>query len=275
MYIHSVKLINFKSIGNYPEAEIILEPRITAIIGKNESGKSNILDGLSRINFIKNNPSAFSESIINRNSPSNTTNKYVIILKPLVEEIEKGLVADTKVEIDKEHCIVTGGFLDYCKQNVRSYFAPVVNILNEIGNNPFQLNDQDLAKYKKYKKELEQIEYLDIYCRTLALNFLHLRVNKIASEYKGKLNGALETVQEIWQQLLCMFPTFFYRISDKHLETSYKIDEIEKEVNNATVAPNSLLHDFVKLIEVSPDDFILACQKGTLPKQETLRKKNK
>lgn len=53
MYIHSVKLINFKSIGNYPEAEIILEPKVTAIIGKNESGKSNILDGLSRINFLR------------------------------------------------------------------------------------------------------------------------------------------------------------------------------------------------------------------------------
>lgn len=49
MYIHSVKLINFKSIGDYPEAEVILEPRVTAIIGKNESGKSNVLEGLSYI----------------------------------------------------------------------------------------------------------------------------------------------------------------------------------------------------------------------------------
>ena len=59
MYVHSVKLINFKSIGDYPEAEVILEPRITAIIGKNESGKSNILDGLSRIWFRTRNATAF------------------------------------------------------------------------------------------------------------------------------------------------------------------------------------------------------------------------
>ena len=39
MQIHSVKLINYKSIGNYPESEIIIEPNVTAIIGKNESGK--------------------------------------------------------------------------------------------------------------------------------------------------------------------------------------------------------------------------------------------
>ena len=51
MYIHSVKLVNFKSIGDYPESEIILEPNVTAIIGKNESGKSNVLEGLSKINF--------------------------------------------------------------------------------------------------------------------------------------------------------------------------------------------------------------------------------
>lgn len=32
MYVHSVKLINFKSIGDYPVNEIILEPRVTALI---------------------------------------------------------------------------------------------------------------------------------------------------------------------------------------------------------------------------------------------------
>lgn len=46
--MHSVKLINFKSIGDYPESEVVLEPRVTAIIGKNESGKSNVLDVVQR-----------------------------------------------------------------------------------------------------------------------------------------------------------------------------------------------------------------------------------
>ena len=49
MYLHSVKLINYKSIGDYAESEIIIEPRITAIIGKNERGKNNVLNGLSQI----------------------------------------------------------------------------------------------------------------------------------------------------------------------------------------------------------------------------------
>ncbi len=274
MYIHSVKLINFKSIGNYPEAEIILEPRVTTIIGKNESGKSNILEGLSKIDFIKSNPVAFSQSIINRNSSlSDTQNTYVITLKPTSDEIRRGLVDETKVIITKERCTVAGGFLEFCRQNIMTYFGAIVDILNELGNNPFQLKDQDLVRYRSYKKELEQEESLDLYRRTLALKFLYSQMTRIASEYKEKLKEALDTAQEIWYSLLDMFPTFFYRNSDKHLESSYKFEEIEKETKNATIVPNSLLHDFVKLIEISPDDFISACKTGTTPNQETLRKR--
>ena len=61
MIVHSVSLENFKSIGCYPENEVLIEPNITAIIGKNECGKSNILEGLSQINFLRRNNAAFSD----------------------------------------------------------------------------------------------------------------------------------------------------------------------------------------------------------------------
>ena len=54
MRFHSVKLINFKSIGDTDLSEIIIEPQITAVIGKNESGKSNVIEGLSYINLLRN-----------------------------------------------------------------------------------------------------------------------------------------------------------------------------------------------------------------------------
>ena len=82
MYIHSVKLVNFKSIGDYPEAEVILEPKVTAIIGKNESGKSNVLDGLSQIDFIGNKPAAYASEKLNRTAPEGSQIKYIITIKP-------------------------------------------------------------------------------------------------------------------------------------------------------------------------------------------------
>ena len=85
MYVHSVKLVNYKSIGDYAESEVIIEPRVTAIIGKNESGKSNILDGLSRINFTVRNSDAFGISIVNRIGTTGKENYYQILLKPDAE----------------------------------------------------------------------------------------------------------------------------------------------------------------------------------------------
>ena len=144
MYIHSVKLVNFKSIGDYPESEIILEPNVTAIIGKNESGKSNVLEGLSKINFLKANAAAFSAEVVNRNSASGTENKYIIILKPDVQETAEGLCSDTLVEISKGQCTITGGFFDYFLQKVWPAFEALAMFLDEINANPDYILPQDL-----------------------------------------------------------------------------------------------------------------------------------
>ena len=273
MYIHSVKLINFKSIGDYPEAEVILEPRVTAIIGKNESGKSNVLEGLSYINFIKRNQAAFTESVVNRNSPSGTENTYEIILKPTSVEKTKGIDLDTKVIITKSTCEVTGGFVEYYKQNILQHIETVSNMLDEIGDNPFKLKDQELTNYRTYKKDLLNTEPLRLYRQTAALDFLYARINSIPTEHRNAYQEKIGVAREKWTELLGFFPKLFYRKTDKHLKTSYKLEDIEKELKNAGAAPNSLLYDFVKLIGVSSDDFLLAARSGILPKQESLRKK--
>lgn len=273
MYIHSVKLTNFKSIGDYAESEIILEPKVTAIIGKNESGKSNVLDGLSRINFLKANATAFAPEVVNRNSASGTENKYTIILKSDVQEIAEGICSDTLVEISKKHCMISGGFFDYYLQKVWSKFETIVKFLDEINANPMQLKDQELTSYRSYKQEFLQKENLDLYRRMIALEFFHARVSKIPINHREEFEEKLGCARDAWFAISCMLPVFFYRKVDKHLNTSYKLEDVENEVRGSTVAPNSLLYDFVKLIGISSEDFIAAVRSGSSPKQETLRRK--
>lgn len=273
MYIHSVRLTNFKSIGDYPESEIILEPKVTAIIGKNESGKSNVLDGLSRINFLKANTAAFSAEVVNRSSASGTENKYTITLKPNVQESTEGICLDTLVEISKDQCTITGGFFDYYLQKVWPEFEAVVNFLDGINTNPMQLRDQELTNYRSYKQEFLQKESLDLYRRMSALEFFHARVSKIPADHREAFGERLGCARDAWFAISCMLPVFFYRKADKHLNTSYKLEDVEKELKGPAVAPNSLLYDFVKLIGVPPEDFVTAVRSGTLPKQETLRRR--
>lgn len=273
MYIHSVELINFKSIGDYPESKIILEPKITAIVGKNESGKSNILDGLSRINFLKANKEAFSAEVVNRNSATGTENKYIITLKPNVQEKTEGICLDTLVEITKDQCTITGGFFEYYLQKVWPKFEAIANYLDGINTNPMQLKDQELTKYIAYKQEFLQNVGLDLYCRMSALEFFQARVSRISEDCREEFEEKLGCARDAWFSISCMLPVFFYRRMDKHLNTSYKLDDIEKELKNPAVCPNSLLYDFVKLIGVSFEDFVLAVRSGFSPRQETLRRK--
>lgn len=220
LYIHSAKLINFKSIGDYPEAEVILEPRVTAIIGKNESGKSNVLEGLSYINFLKRNQAAFAESVINRNSASDAENIYEIILKPTSEDIQKGIGSDTKVIITKSICEVAGGFVEYYKQNILQYVEDVSNTLDEIGNNPFQLRDQDLTNYRAYKQDLMNMEPLKLYKQTMALDFLYARIGSIPIEHRSACQEKIGEAREKWTEILGVFPQPFYRKMDLIIESA-------------------------------------------------------
>lgn len=273
LYIHSVKLINFKSIGDYPEAEVILEPGITAIIGKNESGKSNVLEGLSYIDFFQSNSKAFAESVINRNSALGTENIYEIILKPTSEDIKQGINSDTRVIISKEKCEVTGNFVKYYKQNLLQYFKEFSNMLDEIGSNPFQLKDQDLTNYRGYKQELINTEIFNIYKKSSALSFFSKRIDRIPVEIRGAWREKLSEIQEEWNEALGFFPKIFYRKIDKKLKTVYKLEDIEKELKGTDAAPNSLLYDFVKVLAIPADDFAAAARSGITAKQESLRKR--
>ena len=108
MRLHSVELMNYKSIGT-DHNEIIIEPNITAIIGKNESGKSNVLSALSGILFINKMQNVFVENNVNRNS-DNGKIAYKITLKALPDE-SQCLREDTTVTISSESYSAVGGIM--------------------------------------------------------------------------------------------------------------------------------------------------------------------
>lgn len=273
MYIHSVKLINFKSIGDYPESEIILEPKVTAIIGKNESGKSNILDGLSRIRFRVRNNTAFSDDVVNRSCVDSQENEYIVVLKSTDEDEALGITDDTIIKITKNSYAATGGILSCFLQTVQPYVDTIIEILGGPGVNPMQLRDQEWTNYQTYYNDLKAKDRIDIPRKTAAFDFLQSRVSRIAKEKQDELKKSVDIAKEKWLQIIGLLPSFFYRKADKHLNTSYKLEDVEKEMKSSTAAPNSMLSDFVKLIGIPQEDFLLASRSGSTARQESLRRR--
>lgn len=271
MYIHSIKLTNYKSIGNYNENEIIIEPRVTAIIGKNESGKSNVLEGMSKIRFLSRNEAAFLEENVNRQAESGTFNSFLITLKHIKDEIEKGANTDTTILITKESYSATGGIVGFYTNTVKKTLTALVELLKGINNNPFGLSGQDYTDYTTYLNETENEDNINFYRITYFIDLCKRRVNNIPQNKRENYKSILQEVQTAWDSFGSIFPTFFYRSTNKTLNSSYKYDEINSELNNPSVNPNSLIRELVKIIGVSHSDFLSACQQGSKATQITQR----
>lgn len=273
MIFHSVKLMNYKSIAEDSLCEVIIEPRITPIIGKNESGKSNVLSGLSHIDLIHNMSSAFVKDNINRNIIGNNVEiKYRIVLKQTLNEMQiKELNKDTVIYITANRYEATGGIVDYYFRHISSSIVKLCEVLD---SNPFQLRDQEYQNYFNYITILKRNDdNIDIRQITVALNFIDSRKAKAPQEKKGVIEQAISIAKEKWNALLELLPSVFYRKSDKILKSQYKYEDIKNELQNPSAYPNSLLSDFLKLIQISKEDFLLAAQSGISGEKVTVRKR--
>ena len=257
LYIHSIKIINYKSVGTQKN-ELILEPKITAIIGKNESGKSNIIEALSKINLLGFNKEAFTSQTNNKDVAVNDM-AFQITLKPQYNEKDDNYInkMDSIIIIDPQSYKATGGILFYYNNNCGKKIKELMEIL---GENPFKLTDQSLENYKKFINALISNKYLDI-----------PTINQGLSVYKGKLNtidkSKIDDVTKIynelemlWNKLINFLPTIFYTDINKTLKDVYNYDDAKRELTTST--SNSLLFDIVKLLDISVEDFLQAIKNG-------------
>lgn len=276
MYVHSVKLVNYKSIGDYAESEVIIEPRVTAIIGKNESGKSNILDGLSQINFRKKKASAFADTTANRSCGDGKQIKYVLLLKPSAEDIALGITDESTIEITHDKMTVSGGLLSYYESTISEAVVAVSDMLNLIGGgNPLKLSSHDLPHYQLHKAELSSKDTLDLLHKFVSLQYMVDHLSSIPAASQKAFKETTDNAANHLYHILGLLPQFYFRDSAKNLRTVYKLEDVQKELADGAKGQSSLLYDFVRLIEIPQEDFVLAVQNGNDGRQTSIRSKIK
>ena len=269
MYFHSVTVNNYKSIGDR-QSEIIIEPGITAVIGKNESGKSNIIDALSEINLTGNMKAAFSGEKTNRKYMTADEMSFHIVLKPTREELkEETTLADTVITVTNNGIKIRGGLLDYYNKTAK---VELIKLFEILGSNPFGLSSSDLSQYRSYEKYVND-NNLDVQKNNQMLDYLNRYIKSSRSDEKELWKNQLICVEQCWDSVYKTIPKVFRRRDNKILKQAYAYDDVKKELEGAPGYDNSLLMDFVKLIGVSSDEFILASQSGRTPKQVALRDK--
>lgn len=248
MRLHSVKLSNYRSIG-IDHDEIIIEPNITAIIGKNESGKSNVLSGLSAILFRSKMQKVFVENNVNRNS-DNEKIVYKIMLKALSDE-SQCLQEDTIVTITSESYSAVGGIMRYYEENVKESIDAFYEIVNV---NPFKFTGNDITTFRQKCAQIKIEDSIDIPSTDAALNTFVQWSSRIPTDQQAQYKSAVDNALIKWKELCNLFPVMFYRDNDKILQSEYKGDVLKKELENT----KSFLYEFVKYIGFTKEQILQA-----------------
>lgn len=240
MQVKSIEINNFKSIEKDSNV-IIVEPGITTIIGKNESGKSNILEALSYIDLNKKMSIMGNSDFLPRNSILEKPNMSFII--ELSDEIN---MSNSRIKIYPNIIEIEGQMLELFQKNVQPFFNIFVDFLE---SNSFSLSSNERQIYNNNKKIIScgKLNVFDIN-NTLQYFDNVFNPNDVTEEYKRYF----EECNEKWLDWINEMPIFFLRKDSKVLANSYSSDEARKAYNDN----NSLLKDFLDVIQININDFL-------------------
>lgn len=82
-------------------------------------------------------------------------------------------------------------------------------------------------------KQLLKFPWIDVFTTNYD-TLLEQTVDREEFEHK------LDSIYNTWSEIKSMFPVFFYRKSDKHLNTLYKLKDVEKELKLLIFLSNSM-----------------------------------
>ena len=152
MKVKSIKINNFKSFEN--ENNTLILDDINTIIGKNESGKSNMIECLSAIDFNGIKDTSFFKKV-NKNSSISPTVSIVLI----PYSFETGIKGETIITIDNQYDFkIKGGYSEMISKDEE--FQNNRTKLNELNKGVINLFSNQLGKnYQDLIKMINEAEH--------------------------------------------------------------------------------------------------------------------
>ena len=250
MKLKSIKIENYKSFAEENNA-LILED-LNTIIGKNESGKSNLIECLSGISL-----SGISDKSFFQKFNKNTGKHPIIsvILIPTKEEEKKyKIVGETKITLNGQYDVdIEGGFSDLIKNN--EIFQENKKSLNELNKNVVNsfYNQDERNGFNNIIKMINESE------KKMFLNYTYVRNitekiynNSNYSEFSECLKKCISYLNKIQEILPHFIEVKDYSLKSKYtksyLEDSSKSKEMLKHLLNCM---DMKLDDLMKYWDIS------------------------
>lgn len=209
---------NFKSFEE--KDNILFLDNVNVVVGKNESGKSNIIDALAGIDFV----GLMEKEYFNQ---KNRKTGKDIMLKLLFENYpNEDFSGNTSLEIKSYgEYYISGAMSEYIKNN---------NKLNTLYNEIVELNESGLA-FNKAVNQQRTDELIDMLSEIDSKIFVEPSYYKeFINTLKGSAPKHKELVAKIENMVFeldnvyCNFPHFI-KVENKELKTKYTLTDIEND----------------------------------------------
>ena len=212
MKVKSIKIENFKSFAE-ENNRIDLES-INTIVGKNESGKSNLIEAIGKLNLI-----GINDNNYFKNNNKNTTGKPLISLVLIPYESEENIYTsnkETTITIKDQFDIeVEGGITEIiANDNIFQKNREQVNALRK------ELYLGDETKRKQFMQLIEMINKAE---SKIFINYIHFTNLISILENNSKHEELTKYLKECINYLTNIYLLFpkFIRLDDIELKTKY------------------------------------------------------
>ena len=290
MRVSSVIINNYKSIGTVKNI-LLLEDDVTALIGKNDSGKSNVLEilgGISFSHYILDEFYKFNNKIDNEVTSlivelkftqkesvflkeyKNIEDDYTYFYFSQNKEIEfKGgysRLFNEDMELIKSISYIKNELISYLEENYydsmdKEFFNEVISYVNSMKS----INSIIWIKYKKILNKLLYIlnSYDDEYiCLSEDEEFDKEKQknsnieNLMYDEKRYALIRHLEIVKSKIRKKYALLPRFYHRKVEEELQSEYQLEEAKKQIKDRKGA----LYKFLLASEISTQEFLLSME---------------
>lgn len=268
MVVKEVIINNYKSIGNNRN-KLIVDEHVTALIGKNESGKSNILEAIGEQQIVdKLNPQIFN----NKNRMNNDEVSIEFILKFTEDEKKKLNIEDdnsTTIHMSNEHLRELQGKLKEIIENDIKLNTGIESISNVINDNDMKLDSSSIVSCEKWIEDLKKMAIkLNVDYKMNITNLLNLAKQR-TFERKDEYIQNLINVDKQISMYFEMLPIIYWRKEDRFLKSTYTLTEIKEIIKNK----NEIFYNLIKAAKLEVEEIIGAFENPSKPERKMIREK--
>jgi len=259
MKIEKITINNFKSFGdknNY----VTMGDDVIALVGKNESGKSNFIAALDSIQLFDENipPSVFKHLHRQRESESVSIDIRADVYPGEFSNVNglKDYASNDKEplhfsfhNINEKHSAMSfDGIFKRAIEADTTYMQYAIEFMNAMELDKRKLSGDDLLSFEAYKKWACNPSSI---CMKIDWNWMRSNYNKIDAEHVAYLTKYYSSMFSLFRENVIKIFTY----KESLLNNTYNIDELRQNDKQNHLKSNDILNKLILVIGQNPKDF--------------------